>query len=432
MPSTRSIPRSSLLLLVLAAGCGSDSGDSRGATSALLALDAPDATVAVEAPLVYRIGGFDAEGWEQFGRVGPVGFDEAGHLYLLDTQAMQVTVVDRTGNRVRNLGRPGGGPGEFGSPLGMAVFPDGRVIVSDIGNRGFVIFGPDGAFERLVPFEGLGFASTILPFPPDQVLQSGGGIRMTMRGPGGGAPELPTTRPIQLFSLETGAPTTVWDAWLMPPPDVPDGPPTTITSSGGQQITFASAPLRAFEPALHVQPLPGRRIAVADSTGYRIRILRDGAVEQVVERPVVPTRVTPALQELERERRLAELESGATRTQVRVMGGGVAGGGTMDISGMERGRIQSMVFAEAIPVISRMGADWGGRLWVERAGPRPGEEGPTDLVTPDGRYLGTIPAGGLRIPAAFGPDGLLAYVTQDEYEAAVVEVRQLPEEWRGH
>lgn len=430
MVRARSIPRSALLLL--AAACTSDSGDPRRSDSSSLGLDAPDQAIAVEAPLLYRIGGFNAEGWEQFGRVGPVGFDAEGNLYILDTQAMQVTVVDRSGSRARSLGRPGGGPGEFGAPLGMAVFPDGRVVISDVGNRGFVVFGSGGAFERLVPFEGLNFATTILPFPPDGVLQSGGGIRMAVGGPGGTAPEAPTTRPIQIFSLETGVPATVWDAWLMPPPEAPEGPPATITGPGGQRISFASAPLRAFEPALHVQPLPGGRIAVADSMGYRIRILRDGEVEHVVERPITPTAVTPAIQDAERERRLAALESGATQTQVRVMGGGVAGGGAVDISGMERGRIQAMVFAESVPVIARMVADWGGRLWVERAGPRPGEDGPTDIVTPDGRYLGTIPAGGLRAPAGFGPDGLLVYVTRDEYEAAVVEVRQLTEEWRQH
>lgn len=430
MAHVRSISRS--VLLLIAAGCSSDSGDPLRSGSASLALDSPDRAIAVEAPLLYRIGGFDAEGWEQFGRVGPVGFDGEGNLYILDTQAMQVTVVDRSGSRLRSLGRPGGGPGEFGAPLGMAVFPDGRVVISDIGNRGFVVFGSGGAFEKLVPFEALNFATTILPVPPDQVLQSGGGIRMAMGGPGGTTPAAPTTRPILLFSLETGAPATVWDAWLMPPPEAPGGPPSTITGPGGQLIALASAPLRAFEPALHVQPLPGGRIAVADSMGYRIRILRDGEVEQVVERPIAPTPVTPEIQGAERERRLAALESGATQTQVRVMGGGAAGGGTMDISGMERGRIQSMVFAESVPVIARMVADWWGRLWVERAGPRPGEDGPTDIVTPDGRYLGTIPAGGIRAPAAFGPDGLLVYVTRDEYEAAVVEVRQLTEEWREH
>jgi hypothetical protein len=429
MPRTPSIPGAAFLLL--AAGCVSDAGDSRTPGSASLALDSPDRAIAMEAPLLYRIGGFDAEGWEQFGRVGPVGFDAAGHLYILDAQAMQVTVVDRSGTRIRSLGRPGGGPGEFGAPLGMAVFPEGRVVISDIGNRGFVVFGSGGAFEQLVPFEGLNFATTILPVLPDRVLQSGGGIRMALGGPGGPAPEAPTTRPIQLFSLETGAPATVWDAWLMPPPDVPGGPPATITGPGGQRITLASvSPLRAFEPALHVQPLPNGGLAVADSVGYRIRILHDGDVTTVVERPISPSPVTPAVQEAERERRLEALASGASRAQVRVMGGAGGGSAEMDVSAMERGRIEGMVFADEVPVIARMAADWAGRLWVERSGPLPGENGPTDIVTPDGRYLGTIPPDGLRIPSAFGPDGLVAYLTQDEYEVAVVEVRQLPDQWR--
>ena len=83
-----------------------------------------------------------------------------------------------------------------------------------------------------------------------------------------------------------------------------------------------------------------------------------------------------------------------------------------------------MVFPEELPVIARMGVDWSDRLWVERGGP-PGERGPTDILTADGRYLGTIAPDGPRIPAAFGPGGLLAYIETDELGVQRVRVDRL-------
>ena len=55
----------------------------------------------------------------------------------------------------------------------------------------------------------------------------------------------------------------------------------------------------------------------------------------------------------------------------------------------------------------------------------PNEEGAIDIVTTDARYLGTIPPGDLRIPDAFGPDGLMAYVDTHDVGYPIVRVVQL-------
>jgi len=79
--------------------------------------------------------------------------------------------------------------------------------------------------------------------------------------------------------------------------------------------------------------------------------------------------------------------------------------------------------------VAGLAADPQGRVWVERSGSGPGVDGPTDIITPGGEYLGTISPEGVRIPTAFGPDGLIAYLTRDEFDVSVVEVRRLPAEW---
>jgi hypothetical protein len=88
-------------------------------------------------------------------------------------------------------------------------------------------------------------------------------------------------------------------------------------------------------------------------------------------------------------------------------------------------RIQSMEFGEEIPVLVGLVADWAGHLWVKRTGARVGEEGPIDVLSGEGRYLGTLAPGEFVIPDAFGPDGLVAYIETDEMDVPRIVVKRL-------
>ena len=57
-------------------------------------------------------------------------------------------------------------------------------------------------------------------------------------------------------------------------------------------------------------------------------------------------------------------------------------------------------------------------------------DGPIDLLTPDGDYIGTYAAGATEMPDAFGPDGLAAFIELDELDVTSVVVRRLPVEGR--
>lgn len=67
-------------------------------------------------------------------------------------------------------------------------------------------------------------------------------------------------------------------------------------------------------------------------------------------------------------------------------------------------------FAGEVPVVRSLKADWEGRLWVERTGEEITPEGlaggPIDIVSPEGDYVGTYPAGSLPMPAGVPGDGL--------------------------
>ena len=71
-----------------------------------------------------------------------------------------------------------------------------------------------------------------------------------------------------------------------------------------------------------------------------------------------------------------------------------------------------------------------GRIWVQRRGDEPVSDGPIDVLTPDGRYLGTFSADEVSMPGAFGPEGLAAFVEVDELGVQTVVVKRLPERLR--
>ena len=90
-----------------------------------------------------------------------------------------------------------------------------------------------------------------------------------------------------------------------------------------------------------------------------------------------------------------------------------------------RNRIESLEFADQIPVVGGLGTSWDGLIWVHRYGENPLDDGPIDVLAPDGRYLGTYPPGTTRLPTAFGPDGLVAFVQTDALGVETVVAKRL-------
>ncbi|MYJ38925.1 MAG: hypothetical protein F4068_08945 [Gemmatimonadetes bacterium] len=100
-------------------------------------------------------------------------------------------------------------------------------------------------------------------------------------------------------------------------------------------------------------------------------------------------------------------------------------------------RIGQLEFFEEVSIIRNLKTGWDGEIWVQRHGEDPADRyGPVDVVDMDGRYLGTFPAGAIRLQtpvrpvglATFGPDGLVAFIEQDEFDLRTVAVGRL--RWR--
>lgn len=417
-------PRSGLAAaaLLLLAGCGGASEAGR-AEAGPAGMDSPDFTIAPAWEPLWTVGALDGEGWEVFGAVTDLAFNEAGDLFILDEQAGHVVVLDRSGAHLRTISRQGEGPGELTQPRSMALLADGRLAIFDHSRRGVQYFTQEGEYLSSAPFDvEQGMPTYVRAWLPDGSILTDTETRITGRGDGAfsmntGSRGGELERPIVQYGPE-GARHVRYTAWE--PPPTGEG----VSIEGGT-VRLTMSPMRAFDPSVSFVPLPDGRLAVVDSVDYRINLVdQAGVVDGVLRRPVVPVPVTDAIRDAERERRLAQLEQPVRFGSV--LGGNVAlpGDFQQQMRAARRTTIEEMTFGDAIPAIDALALDFDGRLWVERGG-LPDEEGSIDIVTPDARYLGTIRPGGLRTPDAFGPDGLMAYGETHDLGFPIVRVAQL-------
>jgi len=363
---------------------------------------------------LYRIGTLTGEDWEQFGDVHDVAFDGAGRLHVMDTQSDRVLVVGTDGRLVRELGGKGEGPGEFGNAIAMAVMADGRVVVVDMARHGYQVFGPTGDFKHTVGMDGNPSITTVgffraLPGADAIIRVPTLGRRVSFTGDAFSGPiVLPSSHAIVRSSL-AGAEAqadTIAEAWL---------PPTGLEEmSEIEQRNFAPIPtirLPVFSPALHLGMLPDGLVAFSDSSAYTVKIVEpDRGIVRILTRPFQPEPMSNRVIRAEKDRRLKRVEASSLM------------GVPPDVV---RRSIEDQEYADEIPVVRGLGTTWNGEIWVQRYGDDPLRDGPIDVLTADGRYLGSYPAGTAALPTAFGPDGLVAHVETSDLGVETVTVKRV-------
>ncbi|MDE2761273.1 MAG: 6-bladed beta-propeller [Gemmatimonadota bacterium] len=373
----------------------------------VIELPAADRRLDADFEEIYKLGALDGRGWETFGNIVGVGFDGAGNLYIFDSGAVRIYVVDQQGNLVRQFIGEGEGPGEFGgnyaAGMDFAVMRDSRVAVYDIGRMAFALFDATGEFERTVPLVG-----------PQTHTPMIGGIQAFP----GMERVLSTTEVSYLRRTEPG-------------PDDESSVPSFryVLSYGlsGDQVRLDSVAAgwrpsgdpEAFKPPLAAGVLPSGAVVYTDSSAYAIKFaVPSGGVTRILTRPFQPRRVTEAMKAAELERRLERLGDG--------------GGDPMRQRMIEfrRGQIEAMEFFDEVPVVLALKTSWEGTIWVWHRGDEGTEGSRIDLITPEGRYLGTFAPGSTAMPSAFGPDGLVAFVETDDLDVPYVVVKRLPDGMR--
>lgn len=384
-------------------------------------LPAQDRALGGRITTVYSIGAMEGRTWEMLNNAEQAAFDRADNLYVLDRGNARVLVFDRGGRFVRQLGKKGGGPGELEVPVSLAVLADGSVAVLDVAHQNFSVFGADGAFRRTVPWQPeWGFPGRDLAADP-----RGGVLAVIRPGLTPQAARTGSVRRSQVISRVNlaggGAATRLFE--------IPDPTVTQTSSSGPGQVNFRVMGPPEFSPLTLWGPLPNGGVALTHTQLYTVKVLdANGHVVRWLQRPVRVRRPTERDRERARQQLRERMQSG--RGMIVVTRGGPGGGGGPP-PGISREQVEQRVrelrFADTVRTIQGMVVTPSGRLWIERTPANVGDPGPIDLVTADGRYLGTL--NGTRLPAAISATGRAAYLERDADDVERVIVRQLPAGW---
>jgi len=378
---------------------------------------------------MYSVGSFSGEEWQLFGGRVSVVFDDEGDLYILDAVNFRVVVLNRRGEFERSFGKQGGGPGELRSPIAMAIEPDGRVVILDIGRGGYSVFDKDGTFVENALYdmaEGLPISRRIYGRADGVLTELQPGIEPE-------AGEIPSAEEMSR-------------RWLIVDPlsgggkrhslfeFSPRAPGTQTRGGSAGEATLEMTGPPEFTPDLRWSAWPDGSFALAAGAGYEIEVHDpSGALVRRIHRPIVPRRITQRDRAAYKKQRRKELQGGGRpgALMVRVeseSGSGTSvsasGGGGLPPETVAR-MLKSMKFSSVRPAIRGLVADPAGRIWVRRDGRKIGSEGPIDLVTRKGRYLGSLDARA-ALPEAFGPHGLVAYVSRDSLDVTHVTVARLP------
>ena len=372
--------------------------------------------------MLYAVGAEEGEPWETFGNVAAVSFDRQGNLYVLDRDNGRVNVFGPDGSYQRMISQKGEGPGELVFPMAMTVTGDGRLVVHDMGSQGLSVFTREGEFVETVrpQFSTMGMgANRVTAYPKGGVLMQGSQMSGALDG---GPPVLSDSVPIFLQPLGAGDATVLYRA------PVAKMEVRTSGTANARTVNVSSPP--RFSPEVYWAPLADGRLAVVHGTEYAVNVARaDGTVGWVLTRPIEPRPVEEADREAERERTRERMASGAGMMMVSVDNGrrSVSSGGGAPPEQIQAA-VDRLTFAETMPVVRGLRTDLDGRFWIRRdAGP--GEDEPRiDLLAANGGYFGTL--NGVAMPDAFGPDGRVAYIEENELGVQQVVVRRIPAAWR--
>ncbi|MYG20243.1 MAG: hypothetical protein F4208_11925 [Gemmatimonadales bacterium] len=406
-----------------------------GAVAAQQVIELPleDRILEADFSEVYRVGNGDRE-WELFSYVSAVSFDARGNLHISDLvgDELRVVVVDPSGNLVAAFGRRGDGPGEFREANQAFALADGRTVVPDKGHFAYHVFDSEGAFERMVRFPGVGpshdLPAGMTPSANPRIRRADRDGTVLDRVISGWDVQRQTNTPAGRLSIEPG-PRQVARVEFEGE-ESREVPLFRASGSPDDRVKF------------HFAPLPNGRVAFSDSTAYAVRIVEPaGNVGRILTRPF-PVRPWD-----KRNRRAfanslrirLEQESAESRDRAEMLG--LFGGVQAVVA-----RLDDLDLPGEVEIIDALDTDWEGRIWVLRTpadgfpdldivgtfqsavGGRPNtlpptRPGPVDLITAEGRYIGTLAEA--RMPAAFGPGGLVAYVELDAFDVPTVVVRRV-------
>jgi len=402
--------------LALAAACACESGDASGEWRGSIETAGPVTTVRTLSGSVWG----DTATLREEASIGRVTGDEAyllgnvvgvaahdDRIYVLDDQVPVLRVYDFHGEHVRDIGREGGGPGEFRNPAGVGVSPDGGLVFLHDGSQGRIsVFASDG---ELVETRRVGAFNTYIP--PITVSGDGTPYVPQLLNPG----EPPYRWRKAMVGYGPGG--AVRDS--LTPPAYEYEPPR-LPAHGERSVSYNLVP---FSPRVVWTMTPLRAIVSGVSQAYRFEVRHaDGRMTVIEKASWDPVPVLPD-------------EAAWHRRFMTVMNRSVEPGWVWN----------GPPIPEHKPAYSQLIGDPNGRIWVGRPGPGERLEGGTedssdpsdfwfnplwrdrpilDVFDESGRYLGAVevPSGiRLSLPQPHIEDDVVVAVVEGEHGVQYVK-----------
>ena len=257
-------------------------------------------------------------------------------IYVVDGQVAVVRAFDNQGRYLFDIGRNGQGPGEYSTPMILAVTGDGRVLVTDVLGARLNIFdteraslddwplgSPQSAIGLTLSYDGDVYTRMIEMPEHFETLFGGEEPRIGMQAVG---PEGLTGEP------------------FFPPP-IEFEPPTIRVEFMGNEVELASVP---FAPSYEWALAPGGEMIVGVSNEYRFEIHAPDGATTIVEKYWEPVRLTAGE---------AEFHAAVASAEVRPM--------APDF------KMRGADVPTEKPAFTSFQPDRSGRVWVTRQGPGP-------------------------------------------------------------
>lgn len=278
-----------LVAVVACTGCGRDSAPSgsyavRDSSGVQIVSNPSSVTADSTCPMVesapaFTIGGPDAEGPYDVGRVGGARQLRDGTIIVLNGATAELRFFDATGHYLRSAGRKGSGPGEFQSPYQLLWYGRDTLMVQDFGTARITLLGTDGSPRRDIPLQRTMAAMLIgrladgtLLFSTSAFVRPGEGTSGRQRSP------------MRLVRASTDG--AVLD--------------TIGAFPGSENLTVISERSASVGPATFgrstVYALMDSLLYLGDNDAYRVQVLAGGRqLVRIIERAQRPVPVTMAM-----------------------------------------------------------------------------------------------------------------------------------------
>ncbi len=303
---------------------------------------------------------------EPFSRI--VGLRELsdGRILIADQLEQRVSFVDFARGTLDQVGRRGGGPGEYQSPRGLLPFSNDGSLLLDFGNMRMTRVESNGRLADSWPLISRGGGiQIVLPTAADTAghvyHSSAGQFNFQMGGP---TPELPDSEPVLRWNLTANTTDTV--AMLYAPSGVTTtsggrGGGFSFNTAGGARIT--SFQQRPFQPRDTWAVAADGRLAVVRANEYRVDWYQPNG-GPATRGPVVeydPIRIDDAEKNAWADRQ-------ANRQMTMRMIGGSGGGGSRQMQA-PRPDVDAIDFPEFKPPFGENTAvvTPEGQVWVMRS-----------------------------------------------------------------